>query len=308
MADSAGALILHQYDGSPFSEKVRKALAHKRLSWRAVEQPMIMPKPDLVPLTGGYRKIPVLQIGADVYCDTQLIVRVLEERHPQPSLHPGGRVGTCHAWNLLADRMLFMAVVPVFFEELGGSLPQAFLADRQRMMPDRDLRAVAAAAPHAREQVRALVELIERQLDAGPFLLGPEFSLADAACYHPLWFLRITERGRALLESFPLVRAWMGVVSALGNGDPKPMSPSEALEVARAATPLPGRGVEPGEPNELRAGARVAVAPDDYGCDPVEGELVTATRSEVAVARTDPGVGRVVVHFPRIGFRVTRVG
>ena len=67
-------------------------------------------------------------------------------------------------------------------------------------------------------------------------------------------------------------------------------------------------GVEPGEPNELRAGARVTVTPDDYGFDPVEGELVTATRSEVAVSRTDPVVGRVVVHFPRIGFRVARAG
>jgi glutathione S-transferase len=307
MSDAGSELILHQYEGSPFSEKVRKALAHKRLSWRAVEQPMIMPKPDLVPLTGGYRRIPVLQIGADVYCDTQLIVRVLEERHPTPSLHAGGP-GTCHAWNLWADKMLFTAVVPVFFAELGGSLPQAFLDDRQKMMPDRDLRAVAAAAPHAREQVRALVELIERQLDAGPFLLGPEFSLADAACYHPLWFLRLGERGRALLEPFPLVRAWMGVVSALGNGDPKPMAASEALAIARAATPLPGHGIDPGEPNALRAGTRVTVTPDDYGFDPVEGELVTATRSEVAVARTDPGVGRVVVHFPRIGFRVARAG
>jgi hypothetical protein len=85
------------------------------------------------------------------------------------------------------------------------------------------------------------------------------------------------------------------------------MPPSEALEIARAATPLPGRGIDPGEPNELRAGTRVTVMPDDYGFDPVEGELVTATRTEVAVSRNDPGVGRVVVHFPRIGFRVTRV-
>jgi len=307
MVDGSDALILHQYEGSPFSEKIRKALAHKKLAWRAVEQPMIMPKPDLVPLTGGYRRIPVLQIGADVYCDTQLIARVLEARHPQPSLHPGG-AGTCHAWNLWADRLLFAAVVPVFFAEFGVHMPQEFLDDRQKMMPERDLGAVAAAAPHAREQVRGLVDLIERQLDCGAFLLGPEFSLADAACYHPLWFLRLTEGGRALIDGFPLVREWMDVVSALGNGDVQPMTTTEALAIARASTPLAGHGVEPGEPNDLRAGARVTVTPDDYGCDPVEGELVTATRGEVAVARTDPGVGRIVVHFPRVGFRVTRTG
>ena len=70
-------LLLHHYDASPFSEKVRKVFAHKHLPWHSVEQPNMMPKPDLVPLTGGYRRIPVLQIGADVYCDTQLIVRVI---------------------------------------------------------------------------------------------------------------------------------------------------------------------------------------------------------------------------------------
>ena len=82
-------LILHHYDTSPFSEKVRTILAHKQLAWRAVEQPAIMPKPQLTPLTGGYRRIPVLQIGADIYCDSQLIARVLEARHPQPTIFPG---------------------------------------------------------------------------------------------------------------------------------------------------------------------------------------------------------------------------
>ncbi|HVM96167.1 MAG TPA: glutathione S-transferase N-terminal domain-containing protein, partial [Candidatus Acidoferrales bacterium] len=83
-------LILHHYDTSPFSEKIKKILAYKNLSWRAVEQPTIMPKPHLLPLTGGYRRIPVLQIGADIYCDTQLIARVIERVQPQPSIFPAG--------------------------------------------------------------------------------------------------------------------------------------------------------------------------------------------------------------------------
>src|SRR2546429_2175296 len=103
----AETLILHHYVASPFSEKIRKIFGMKRLAWRAVEQPSMMPKPDLIPLTGGYRRIPVIQLGADVYCDTQLIVRVLERLHPAPTLYPGASEGTCHAWNLWADRLLF---------------------------------------------------------------------------------------------------------------------------------------------------------------------------------------------------------
>ena len=134
---SLPALLLHQYDTSPFSEKIRKIFAHKRLAWGAVEQPSIMPKPELVPLTGGYRRIPVLQIGADVYCDTQLIARVLERRHPEPTIFPDGGEATAQAWNLWADRLLFMPVVAVVFADIGQFVPKAFMDDRSKMMPGR---------------------------------------------------------------------------------------------------------------------------------------------------------------------------
>ena len=68
-------IILHHYDTSPYSEKVRTGLGLKGLAWASVELPVIMPKPNLTALTGGYRKTPVLQIGADIYCDSQLIMR-----------------------------------------------------------------------------------------------------------------------------------------------------------------------------------------------------------------------------------------
>ncbi len=298
-------LILHHYDTSPFSEKVRKLLAHKRLAWRAVEQPTIMPKPDLLPLTGGYRRIPVLQIGADVYCDTQLIARVLEARHPEPTIYPGATEGTCHAWNLWADRLLFIASVPVLFAEIGQFLPKAFMDDRSRMMPGRDFNDVPKQAPHARDQVRSLVATIETQLaDGRSWLLGPRFSLADAACWHPLWFLRMAPAAMALLGQFPTLQGWMDRVDALGVGERIASTPAEALAVARDAQPAAPSGVAPNEPNGLTAGMQVTVTPDDYGFDPVTGELVTATVHEVAVRRRDPSLGDVVVHFPRIGFRV----
>jgi glutathione S-transferase len=82
-------VVLHHYPLSPFSEKIRRVLAYKEIPWRAVEQPIMAPKPDLTPLTGGYRRIPVLQIGADIYCDTALMVRVLERLYPaRPTLPP----------------------------------------------------------------------------------------------------------------------------------------------------------------------------------------------------------------------------
>jgi glutathione S-transferase len=301
------ALILHQYATSPFSEKIRKLLAYKRLAWFAIEQPNMMPKPDLVPLTGGYRKIPVLQIGADVYCDSQLIARVLERRHPEPTIHPDASEATCHAWNLWADRCLFLPVVAVVFADIGHLVPPAFIEDRSRMMGGRNFADVPAQAPAAREQLRGLVATLDAQLaDGRPFVLGTAFSLADAACFHPLWFLRVAPSGGPLLEPFARVRAWFERVDALGAGDPHPMTPDAALAIARSATPAPGTGVEAGEPNGLAAGDRVTVTPDDYGFDPVAGCVVSASPNDIAIARHDDAVGDLVVHFPRIGFRVAR--
>ena len=298
-------LILHQYDTSPYSEKIRKVFAHKRLAWRAVEQPTMMPKPDLVPLTGGYRRIPVLQIGADVYCDTQLIVRVLERLHPTPTLYPGGSEGTCHAWNLWADRLLFMPIVALVFAEIGQFLPPGFIEDRSKMIPGRDFAEIPKQAPHAREQVRSLVAVIDAQLAAGsPYLLGREFSLADAACFHNLWFLRVAPQAGGLLGEFARVTEWFGRVDALGHGERSPMEPAEALAIARESRPATVLAVDPGEPNSHRAGSRVAVVPDDYGFDPVTGELVLSSLHEIAVKRIDPALGEIVVHFPRSGFRV----
>jgi glutathione S-transferase len=300
-------LLLHQYDTSPFSEKVRKVLAHKRLAWGAVEQPNIMPKPDLVPLTGGYRRIPVLQIGADVYCDTQLIVRVLERRHPEPTLFPDGALATARAWNLWADRLLFMPVVAVVFADIGELVPKAFIDDRSQMMPGRNFADVPKLAPHAREQIRALLCAVEMQLaDGRRWLLGTAFSLADAACYHPLWFLRVAPAGQALLADFPRITTWMATLEAMGQGERRDVPAADALAVARDAEPAMPTGVDPREPSGLAADMEVTVTPDDYGFDPVAGSLVSSSPEEIAIRRSDPAVGTVVVHFPRFGFRVAR--
>ena len=125
----ADAFILHQYDTSPFSEKPRLMFGLKGLAWRAVIQPSIMPKPDLIPLTGGYRRAPVMQIGADIFCDSQVILAEIERRSPSPT--PSGALDW--AVNLWADRLFFQASVAVIFGELGETVPRAFIEDREKL-------------------------------------------------------------------------------------------------------------------------------------------------------------------------------
>ena len=88
------AIILHHFDISPFAGKIRLALGIKNLAWHSVQIPIVMPKPDLTALTGGYRKTPVIQIGADIYRDTQRIARELERRFSEPSFFSRDRSGS----------------------------------------------------------------------------------------------------------------------------------------------------------------------------------------------------------------------
>src|ERR1700691_6402287 len=125
-------IILHHFDASPFSEKIRVIFGFKEISWRSVRIPRIMPKPDLMPLTGGYRRTPLMQLGADVFCDTQIIIREIERRFPEPSVFPHGK-GLPYGLAFWTDRQFFMASVPVIFGEIGHMVPEAFKKDREAM-------------------------------------------------------------------------------------------------------------------------------------------------------------------------------
>jgi glutathione S-transferase len=301
-------LIFHHYDESPFSETIRLCFGHKRLAWRSVIQPQIMPKPHLVPLTGGYRKIPVLQIGADVYCDSQRIAREIERRFPDRTLFPNNSEGIGFATKFWADRLLFLAAVPVLFGKIGPAVPEAFIEDRKKLMGGGDFRAMMATGPTFAEQLRAHAQLLDAQLaDDRPFLLGDGFAFADAAAVHPIWFLLGMPPTREAFDEFPRVVAWAARLRAIGHGERSEMTPEAALAVARDAKPATVVRADPDEPNGLAPGDRARVVPDDYGFDPVEGEVVALGVHEIALRRESPEIGEVVVHFPRAGFRVTKL-
>jgi glutathione S-transferase len=297
-------IILHQYVSSPFSEKIRKIFAHKKITWRSVEQPVIMPKPKLVPLTGGYRRIPVLQIGADVWCDTGIIIRKIDELKPEPTIYPGGLTAAADTMNQWADRRMFWSTTPVIFEKLAAVVPKEFIEDRSKMMQGADFGAIARSAPDSRNQLRAFLEILDRQLGSSTFLLGDSFSLADAACFHPVWFLRAEPSSFGLAQKFPHLMRWFERIDAMGYGEVTAMDPDEALKIAKDSTPATAENVDSRDPNQLEAGTRVSVTPDDYGFDPVTGRVVVSTIHEIAIERDVPELGRIVNHFPKIGFRI----
>ncbi|MCC6919804.1 MAG: glutathione S-transferase [Alphaproteobacteria bacterium] len=297
-------IIFHHYWTSPFSEKVRNIFGMKGISWRSVEQPTIMPKPHLIPLTGGYRKIPVMQIGADIYCDSQLILREVERRFPGPKGEANGISAPLGFW---ADRAWFPAGIPLIFSVVGDTIGEAFKKDREAMSgAPFDTDRMKQAVPLMREQFRAHTGFVEEQLAAhGDFLTGKP-TVLDAQAYMNIWFLTsfVPQVAEPLLKEFTRVNAWAARMKAIGYGKHEKMAREEALAVAKGATSTTREQADPNEPNGLKPGQKVNVMPDDYGKDPIAGVLVASSLHEVAIRREHPEVGEVVVHFPRAGFWV----
>jgi glutathione S-transferase len=304
------ALILHHYDASPFSEKLRLILGWKQLTWRSVAIPIMAPKPDLVALTGGYRRTPVLQVGADIYCDTALAARVIDAHAPEPPLVPPPAAALGPLIAQWADSALFWAAVPHAMQPAGFAhvfrdatpdFVKALATDRAAMTGGmRRATPVDAAA-----QLASYLGWLESLLgDGRKFLVGDQPCIADFSVVHSLWFIHRAPPVAGVLAPYRQIEAWYERVMVFGHGESSPLSSGEAITVAaqtdtHAATEVvPGLGFD--------AGADVTVCATDYGTDLVAGTLVGLGVSEVVIERRDERAGTVHVHFPRIGYQIKK--
>lgn len=306
-------LILHHYPMSPFAEKARLLLGFKGLAWQSVFIPSVMPKPDVVALTGGYRRTPLLQIGADVYCDTALIATVLEHRQPEPAIFPEHLKGIARVVAQWADSELFWSAMGHSLSPRGaaalfaGQPPeaaQAFAADRGAMSAGMTRLRPGDASSAYRSHLRRLAHMLHGQ----PYLLGDAPCIADFAAYHPLWFTRtITPAMAGILDATPGVLAWMDRMAAIGHGKSSKLTSTEAIAIAAAAEPAPLAPEAFQDDHGIPLGSRVTVAAQSFGTETTEGTLVAATRTHYTLARTDERAGRLHVHFPRIGYVLKEV-
>ena len=305
-------IILHHYPQSLYSEKVRLILGLKNLDWKSVVIPMVAPKPDLTPLTGGYRRTPVLQVGADIYCDTALICDVLEHLQPAPSLHPPGTNGANRIVAQWADSTLFWAAmaysfspegVAFMFQDQPPDAAKAFAEDRAKMRGGASRMHPGDAASAYKSYLRRIASMVDHQAH----VMGQQPSLADFSCYHPLWFTRRIPPLAGILDATPSLSPWMDRMAAIGHGSMEASDSTAAIAVAAQSTPA---GVEKDvfqDDHGIALGSRVTITAESFGPEPTEGELIAATRTRYSLRRSDARAGTVHVHFPRIGFQLRAV-
>lgn len=301
-------MILHHYDSSPYAEKIRLMFGLTNTHWQSLLSPVQPPRPSLDPLTGGYRRIPVAQVGADIFCDTALIAVELAQATACPALDPATADATAAALMEQAEKEAFFAAIGAVKPlRLLGTLLQLFgpvgtyrfAKDRTGMLKGGTVRPPQGAK--AKAVLDSLLTALESRLTEYPWVGGSAASVADFATYHPLWLY--VSCNRRPLKAGPKVEAWYQRVSEIGQGQREEITQELAFAAARDAEPRPLPASVDDSPVSI--GTEVNVAPLDYGVVPITGTLAAVTKERIIVARNDAGFGNLHVHFPRAGYSLS---
>ena len=301
-------LILHHYWPSPFAHKIRLALGLLGNSWKSVEIPRVPPKPVLMPLTAGYRRTPVLQSGADVYCDTQNIVRALTEITDNHQLLPTKLSGKILAFTDWADGAVFNLAARVVLTSALDTAPPEFIQDRGGLYfgPNWTPEGLRSQLPGVILQLAAHLNSIDSGLGAQGGFMSNDLSYADVTIAYLAWFIRGRwDQGPEFLQQFANIERIEREVHEAVREVYEDLSAEDALKIASISESQSPSGVTKQCGVTLRQGMQIAIKPQAETSDPpVVGRLRYLDRARVSIDHHAPEVGDVVVHLPVAGYQI----
>ena len=296
--------ILYHYPMSPYSEKLRLTMGLLQRPWLSAQVAAYPPRAALAAVVGGYRRIPVLQIGAHIYCDTRLAFAALMGDE-SGYLSLTDRDEALRQW---AEQEVFFAVIAAsshyralryLTRELSILGLLRFLRDR--IVMTRDASIIQPDAKTARDVLSSFVSHLDDRLTENAYLSGPEMGYLDLCCFHPLWMAcQIDPRVTARCSS--VVRAWFKKIQDIGHGEFSPATPQIIADAIAEQTDFSGGVVEP----PYLVAEPVTVRPSDYARDSSSGMLVSLDGRRIVLERPLSEGGRVFLHFPRHGFEISR--
>lgn len=301
-------IIFHHYPQSPVAEKVRVAFGMKAIDWQSVIIPRLPPKPLLMPLTGGYRRTPVAQIGADIYGDSQNIFRTLDEAEPAIQLVTPQSMAMA-SW---MESTLFNLALRVILTHAMDGAPPEFIKDRGSLYFDKGWteEQMKADLPATTRQLQAGLSMLEGQCQAGQkFLLGNKPSQADANLHYLLWFIGGRwDGGPEFLSQFPQLMAIEDAVLQCGQGQHKEISGDEALAIAREHTPQSPTGIHCFNPQNLSVGDNVSIRQAGHTADPdIRGKLRYLDDTRISIDLSADEVGDIALHLPVLGYVISKM-
>jgi len=297
--------ILHHYALSPYSEKIRCMLSYAGLDWQSVVHKEMPPRPVLEKLAGGYGRIPVAQIGADIYCDSNLIAEEISKLAGKPELSLKNSSDEIKKFvSHVEGKIFFAGVMTGSTARLRKKARQSMgLIDLLRFAIDRFNMARKATSEdmikpgEAKEIISAHLDDMETRLKED-FLFGDKPCIADFAAYHTLWFMRDLG-GCSFMADYPKVCAWMDKLAASGSSNVEKIKKSDAMDVASSSEPQFFT-------DKLSGKDEVAIKPADYRQISTEGKLVFEDENSWVVSRKEKDLGWLNVHFPKYNYVMVR--
>lgn len=280
------------------------------VQWQSVISPAMPPRPTVDPLAGGYRRIPVAQIGADVFCDTKIIAAELAHISSKPELDVEACSKEISDYANHIDTTVFMASLQIpspmtmlttVFRLFSPLQAIKFIKDRA------GVQKTSSVKPIGRQRSLALIDDhhtgMESKLKENDFLFGDAPCIADFSAYHVLWFKHLTNKSSEL-EGFSMINAWYQRMSDFGHSERQELSKSELFELARISEP---REIPSSMKQDQDIGKKVEIKPSDYAKDSVVGDLVGGDEFRWIVARETEEFGVIHVHFPKAGFSLVAI-
>ncbi|RCL79241.1 MAG: glutathione S-transferase family protein [SAR116 cluster bacterium] len=302
--------IFHHYPQSPIAEKIRMTFGIMGMEWQSVHIPRIPPKPLLMPLTGGYRRTPVLQLGSDIFCDSQSIAGQLGLQNSKASAYQLSNKALELILGSFGETILFSLTVRVVLTSSMGVAPEQFIKDRGSLYfePGWTVEEMRDSLPSILMQLQAAFDLINHHLlENGPFMNGDRPSYSDAVVQHCVWFLcGRFEGGDEFIEPFDAICKQRDLIASLGHGTSHDISAEQALETAIKNPPKAPKGINCTYTGGLKYAQKVKIRPNGRTSDPdVIGALRYLDETLIIIDYAHEDAGQVAIHFPVLGYQIS---
>jgi len=287
-----------------------------------------LPRPEITEYLGvTYRRIPILAIGNDVYCDTSIIVNALERRFPATdgygTLFPPRKHGKNADTGLIKAFAKFYGDNTLFPPATNlipwNKLSSAFLEDRGAFMGvPIDLNVLSTNVGISQGVLSTHLLSVEEQLsDSREWLFDSELpSLADISVHFVLTWAKSFDRKGSLfdIERIPNTLQWIDRLSQFLNKLKVTQTPPVRLDGLVAAQKIVSSshesysivGFDSIEATRLglKEEQMVQVTAEDNSRNyHTVGKLVALNREEV-VLEVQGSKGLIRCHFPRLGFSI----
>lgn len=308
---ASSKLILHHKDVSPYSEKIRLMLGYCNMPWLSVQAPLTPPRPSIDPIVGGYRRIPVAQLGADVFCDTRIIAAEIANIAGNSNLNPFNQVEDHKIWAEHIENRIFVVAISTMpliggafalLSEVPLRLLASYIADKKHLF--RNSSADYVSSIPNRKQGKLLWKKHLDQIEASllaKYLGGDSPKYLDFCAVHAIWF-RSKMETRPLFKGRPKLAKWYQRMINFAHGTKEEISPAKAIAIAKGALP---RGVDSSMKKSHLIGKHVSIATTDVELGETKGVLVGESTERWIIERHSEATGLVHIHFPRETYQMT---